>query len=845
MPRIARPKPGLTYFWFLNSDCPLDEIRRQIAAFAAAKVNAIVLHPRGGLLVPYGGSDWFAFIKTLVAECVKAGVTPWLYDDDPYPSGSAGGWITLEHPELEAHGIERFEAEPGKAGELFIFPKGRLVWAGAVPPESEAGEPEEFTERVGFIRRHWEVSPWDSRWYYPAAPLYDCPRSEAYYPEFALRRPELKPGWKLVAYVARPVGGSSPWGSIADSLNPAATEQFIQRTHERYAQELGDALGRDIPAIFTDEAKFHAAFPWTPGMFESFREQFGYDLRQRLEQVFGKSQEPRAILARLHYRQWCAQRLLDAWVRPISNWCRDHGLALVGHFSPEDDPIQQVMCVGNAFPIHQYLDLAGLDLIIPAVGDARHAILNVGVLTATSAAQQLEKPGVMSETLGANGVHLDTREAARIIAWQAASGVSHVVIHGAFTSTVGLRQFDAPPDSGPDSPRWAGLQDVNRGLQPFFETVYDSTQIAPVAILWPIRSFQADNVPWEAKDIGRRKELNDLIMACLENQVGLHLIDEDTLISAPLQNGELRVGRARYKHVLLPSMSVIQQKTLERLQELHAGKFPVWGFGSAPKWIETARSLEPAPQPAWQTVPMKDAKRWCRDHLPRLLPLADEDLSDLRATAWDRDGETKFLVVNLGSASRTLRLAPSVSLAAGEIISLRQTSSGFSIGERFDPNSVAPLRSAETRIEMKQWQVRFDEEPWRPVDRPTAVYQLRPQAKDPGELIRMGLTGAVAVGEEPAAKTLEYRATVSVPEPDGSVTLVLEPTTLRGKFTVTVGGRDWPIRISDTDVKPVELQLDGKLKAGENEVRFRLDAPAPFDGIKWSPWIRIGKRIGF
>ena len=84
-------KPGLVYFLALNSDLADADLARQIDALAAAGISAIVLHPRSGLELPYGGDDWFDRIEWICDRCEARNLDVWLYDEDPYPSGAAGG----------------------------------------------------------------------------------------------------------------------------------------------------------------------------------------------------------------------------------------------------------------------------------------------------------------------------------------------------------------------------------------------------------------------------------------------------------------------------------------------------------------------------------------------------------------------------------------------------------------------------------------------------------------------------------------------------------------------------------------------------------------------------------
>src|SRR5688572_12320209 len=91
---IRQLRPGLSFFWFLNGELRTEDLRRQLAAFARLKPKALVLHPRSGLLMPYLSTEWFELVRRLAGECVKAGIEPWLYDEDYCPSGTAAGRVT-------------------------------------------------------------------------------------------------------------------------------------------------------------------------------------------------------------------------------------------------------------------------------------------------------------------------------------------------------------------------------------------------------------------------------------------------------------------------------------------------------------------------------------------------------------------------------------------------------------------------------------------------------------------------------------------------------------------------------------------------------------------------------
>jgi len=63
-------------FWFLNGELTAEELRRQLADFAAHGIYGVVLHPRMGLSpdITYLGERYFALIRTAVeaAAAIKA-----------------------------------------------------------------------------------------------------------------------------------------------------------------------------------------------------------------------------------------------------------------------------------------------------------------------------------------------------------------------------------------------------------------------------------------------------------------------------------------------------------------------------------------------------------------------------------------------------------------------------------------------------------------------------------------------------------------------------------------------------------------------------------------------------
>lgn len=856
---------GMTFFWVLNDHCDRESLSAQLVEIQKAGVEAVVLHPRGGLLLPYGGADWFELIRWLAGECLRQGIEPILYDEDPYPSGNAGGRLIAEFPEFAGAAIERFTPSgPPAGGELFIFPRGRLCWAGIVFPGNPRKAPVDLSTRVGVIRRHWEKAEWNSRWYYPATPVYECPRAMALHTEFALRCPSVPPGGKLVAFVARPVTNGGEWGGLVDTLNPGATRQYLQSTHEHYARSLQGILGKSVRTIFTDEAKPHSTHPWTPGMFESFQEQFGYDLRPHLEHLFvpdgsdgsapplhrfaseesggpsppASSQSPEAMRVRLDYRDWITRRFDEAWAKPVADWATRHGLALIGHFSPEEDPVNQSATIGNLFPLQKRLTMAGFDLIIPAAGDKEHPLLNVAAVLAISAAQQNRQDGVCCESLGVFGLDVTPRQVARVLAWQVLHGVNLTVFHGIFSSSMGLRFYDAPPDYGPSSDLWEPVTHMRKSLTPFFSTTFGTQQEAPVALLWPIRSFQASGKIWQAEHDGPRKDLLDVLDACLRNQIGVHLLDEDDLTRGGLKNGALHVGKAVYRAVLVPSVTVMGEKAFTRLKALRKAGVRVMGVGERLPWVRPARGfLRRVNSHAWPQHAVSDFQAGVAGFLPRLVDIRGDGSGDFHATIWQGKRGRELLVMNLGTRRRRVTLdGHTMDFSPGELLRLREENGTWIRQARFTPHDYRGRGRRKVAVRFGTWHMRVPGGKPRRSPQPLAAYQL--VAGQAAEFVHTMITKKMNLAGSPLARSLTYRVDATFPREKKRAILWVEPTLMRGKFTLRIGKRTWEFAVSDTDTSPQRIDISPAVKPGRVTLTFVLHHPEAPDGIKSNP--RIG-----
>ena len=232
--------PGAEYrctpFWAWNCDLEDDLLRREIGHMKQMGMGGFHMHTRCGMSVPYLSDEFMAKIRLCVEEARKQGMLAWLYDEDKWPSGFAGGYVTKKKENRQ-----RF---------LVLTPT----------------EPKEMG---GKLLARYEITL-DAGGYLSAYRR--------------LKNGERANGtlWYAVEKCTEP----GPWfhfNGYVDTMNPAAIRDFIHITHDRYQEVLGGDMGKICPAIFTDEPQMpkktnlsHAAdlqdvlLPWTGDLEETY-----------------------------------------------------------------------------------------------------------------------------------------------------------------------------------------------------------------------------------------------------------------------------------------------------------------------------------------------------------------------------------------------------------------------------------------------------------------------------------------------------------------------------------------------------------------------------------------------
>jgi hypothetical protein len=150
--------------WVWNDDMNESQIEMQLADFKEKGIGGVFVHPRPGLITPYISDRWNALFKHAVEKARPLGMKVWIYDENSYPSGFAGGHVPAEMPESYNEGAglimttaEQFPAKLDKPYKVILKKEGDAFVDITADSTAERGKRGSYAFfELGF----YEKGPW-------------------------------------------------------------------------------------------------------------------------------------------------------------------------------------------------------------------------------------------------------------------------------------------------------------------------------------------------------------------------------------------------------------------------------------------------------------------------------------------------------------------------------------------------------------------------------------------------------------------------------------------------------------------------------------------------------------
>lgn len=558
-----------TPFWAWNCKVTPELITRQIGYLKEMGFGGYHIHSRTGMDVPYLSDEFMSLIRHCADEAKRTHTLAWLYDEDRWPSGAAGGLVTKT---------------PKYRQRFLLITKNDIV--STLKPEAEAVE-------LG-----------ESYFFH----AYDVVQNEAgELVSYRMIAPDEKAeGTKWFTY-CQPAGKSGWYNNqtYVDTLSKPAIDKFIETTHERYKEVVGDEFDKVVPAIFTDEPQFcrkgtfafatsdqSVSLPWTPGLERKYFERYGERIEEKLPELFWERSDGNVSRSRYLYHDFVCQLFTEAFADNCGEWCGKNGISMTGHMMEEDSLHSQTAALGEAMRSYRKFQIPGIDMLCDGHNFAT-------AKQCQSAVHQYGREGMLSELYGVTDWDFDFRGHKHQGDWQAALGVTVRVPHLSWMSMYGEAKRDYPASIFYQSPWYKEYPYVENHFARLNTALTRGKPNVDIAVIHPVESYWLHWGPSENTGTIRSRieeNFSNTVNWLLFAQLDFDLISESLL---PEQFGgidekKLKVGEMAYKVVVVPGIETIRKTTLDALERFMAAGGKVVVMGDLPKYEDAVKSNAPA-----------------------------------------------------------------------------------------------------------------------------------------------------------------------------------------------------------------------------------------------------------
>jgi hypothetical protein len=476
-------------------------------------------HGLGGIVCNVAFDDYLRSEKnwkTLVAAvetCRDLGLIVWIYDEEGYPSGEAGGLVLAENRDFEAVELayDRTRGEP-----FFVRPAYEFAHA-ANNFHAARRCPNLIDDRA---MRCFIEKTHDAYWRH-LEPYFGQTIQAVFTDEPSLMAVNLGSLGEEIRKKVR----------VVDPPDPAA---------------------KPLPSV-----------PWGYDLVEQYRRRWGEDLVNERARLFG-GDTPEDRRVRRQFWSLIADLTADRYFGAIGRWCAEHRIASSGHSLWEEEILHHVPLEGNGLKVLGLMDVPGLDMLSsdPA------SVIHTGWLSAAMPSSAgllhghrrvMTEVSDFSQKMAKQGPA--TLEAMRATAaWQAGWGVTEFTLYYGITDR-SAEDYRAYCD-------YVGrLNSLLKPAQPARKTLL----YYPIHDLWEEylptaeRLNVASQSPRMRRLVGSFMRLGQRLQ---RSQIPFNLVDHENLASARVESdGRLTLADQAYETLVLPAGVALPEAAAKVVEE--------------------------------------------------------------------------------------------------------------------------------------------------------------------------------------------------------------------------------------------------------------------------------------
>ena len=459
--------------------------------------------------------DHWNTLAQAVKSCSQLGLRVWIYDEDGYPSGSAGGLVLKENPDHEALSLTYDPTRP----EPF-----------ALRP---AYEHTHASNNYGAARR------------YPNLIDDKAVKSFVDITHQAYRQ-------RLSEYFGNTIEAFFTDEPSLIAVNIGALPESVRKS-----VRVVDPLDETLAPL--------ASVPWAPDLPQLYQQRYGEDIIASRRSLFqGNKEQDRRV--RRQFWALISDMVAQRYFGRLQEWAAEYNVASSGHALWEEMPLHHVPLYGNALKALLRMDVPGLDMLssdpqaviysgwITAILPASAALFNGGrkVMTEVSDFSQIMDNG--------KAVSLEHMQATA--AWQAALGVTEFTLY-----------YDYRKRSAEDYRSYCNyVGRLNAVLR-------DARPTCHILLYYPIYDLWSEYLPIPGKlTVESQSDRAQMLVSSfmelgqqmVRRQVAFALADHELLSRADVRGSQLDVRGHRFGALVLPAGAMLPETAMEKIEQFRS-----------------------------------------------------------------------------------------------------------------------------------------------------------------------------------------------------------------------------------------------------------------------------------
>ena len=294
-------KPSSEYlpqpFWSFNDKLNEEELFRQIDEMAKQGYGGFFMHSRVGLVTQYLSDEWFDIIRKCAEYGYKKGLQAWLYDEDLWPSGFAGGIVPRQNENFLPRALQLVGSEAVRESDV---------------PVKKLGNGKTI------VIRATEKS-------------YDRFNGSSY---IDTMNPDAVKCFLTVTH-----------------------EEYYKRMGDLFGKEIV-GIFTDEPG-YTFPFYTNPFVIYSPYLRERMLRKYGVDILDCAESLFYEVGDYKTL--RYRYYRCAGEQFSESYVKQYYEWCRAHNLQFTGHFGCEDSMEEMIRTQGSVMPNYEFMSMPGVD----------------------------------------------------------------------------------------------------------------------------------------------------------------------------------------------------------------------------------------------------------------------------------------------------------------------------------------------------------------------------------------------------------------------------------------------------------------------------------------------------